>query len=112
MSYVAPVSAVLVMMCTASVATSAGPTTRLIGSDGLPGQPGFALDGRDGGCGRHDPPAGWRRTMISPRSAFNARDAGPTVGDDAFMGPLLAVERPYRAPSTSASSAPPVQSSG
>ena len=38
MSYVAPVSAVLVMMCTASVATSAGPTTRLIGSDGLPGQ--------------------------------------------------------------------------
>src|SRR3989442_718887 len=37
----------------------------------------------------HDPPAGWRRTMISPRSAFNARDAGATVGDDGdvFHGP-------------------------
>ena len=32
MSYVAPVSAVLVMMWTASAATSAGPTTRPIGS--------------------------------------------------------------------------------
>jgi hypothetical protein len=32
MSYVAPVSAVLIMMCTASAATSAGPTTRRIGS--------------------------------------------------------------------------------
>ena len=32
MSYVAPVSAVLVMRCTASAATSAGPTTRPIGS--------------------------------------------------------------------------------
>src|SRR5829696_4646956 len=32
MSYVAPVSAVLVMRCTASAATSPGPTTRPIGS--------------------------------------------------------------------------------
>ncbi len=32
MSYVAPVSAVLIMMCTASAATSAGVTTRPIGS--------------------------------------------------------------------------------
>ena len=32
MSYVAPVSAVLIMRCTASAATSAGPTTRPIGS--------------------------------------------------------------------------------
>ena len=32
MSYVAPVSAVLIMMCTASAATSSGPTTRPMGS--------------------------------------------------------------------------------
>jgi hypothetical protein len=46
MSWVAPVSAILVMMCTARAATSAAP--------GLRGEFGFALADGNGGGGGHD----------------------------------------------------------
>src|SRR2546427_329711 len=48
-------------------------------NDGLPGQPGFPLDGRDGGCGGHDSSSGSCRITWDTIRRSGEREAAPSA---------------------------------